>query len=66
MKSYFVYIMSSQRKVLYIGITSNLEKRVFQHKAHSLGGFTAQYNVTSLVYYESYDDVYRAIGREKE
>ena len=66
MKSYFVYIMSSQRRVLYIGITSKLEQRTFQHKTHALGGFTAKYNVTSLVYYENYDDVHKAIGREKE
>ena len=65
-KDYFVYIMSSQRRVLYVGITSTLEQRVFQHKQHTLGGFTVKYNVTILVYFESYDDVHRAIGREKE
>ena len=52
MKSYFVYIMSSQRRVLYIGVTSKLERRVFQHKAHFFGGFTAKYNVSNLVYFE--------------
>jgi putative endonuclease len=66
MKSYFVYIMSSQCRVLYIGITSKLERRVFQHKAHFFGGFTAKYNVGNLVYVERYSNVYRAIGREKE
>ena len=66
MKSYFVYIMSSQRRVLYIGVTSKLERRVFQHKAHFFGGFTAKYNVSNLVYFERYSNVYRAIGREKE
>ena len=66
MKSYFVYIMSSQRRVLYIGVTSKLERRVFQHKAHFFAGFTAKYNVSNLVYFESYSNVYRAIGREKE
>ncbi len=65
-KHYFVYIMSSQRRVLYVGITSKLEQRVFQHKQHSFGGFTANYNVTNLVYYESFDEVQKAIGREKE
>ena len=58
--------MSSQRRVLYIGVTSKLERRVFQHKAHFFGGFTAKYNVSNLVYFESYSNVYRAIGREKE
>jgi putative endonuclease len=66
MKSYFVYIMSSQRHVLYIGVTSKLERRVFEHKTHFFGGFTAKYNVSSLVYFERYSNVYRAIGREKE
>ena len=66
MKSYFVYIMSSQRRVLYTGVTSKLERRVFQHKAHFFGGFTAKYNVSTLVYFERYSNVYRAIGREKE
>ena len=66
MKSYFVYITSSQRRVLYIGVTSKHERRVFQHKAHFFGGFTAKYNVSNLVYFERYSNVYRAIGREKE
>jgi len=66
MKSYFVYIMSSQRRVLYIGVTSKLERRVFQHKTHFFGGFTGKYNVSNLVYFERYSNVYRAIGREKE
>ena len=66
MKSYYVYIMSSQRGVLYVGITSNLERRVFQHKHHSLGGFTEKYNVTVLVYFERFATVHAAIGREKE
>jgi len=65
-KTYYVYIMSSQRRVLYIGITSNILKRVFQHKAHTIAGFTAKYNVTNLVYFEHYGSVRRAIAREKE
>src|SRR5438067_13172909 len=66
MKSYFVYIMSSQRRVLYIGVTSKLERRVFQHKTHAFGGFTAKYNVSNLVYFERYASVGKAIRREKE
>ena len=64
MKSY--YIMSSQRQVLYIGVTSNLEGRVFQHKTHTFKGFTTKYNVNSLVYFERYATIHAAIGREKE
>ena len=63
---YYVYILSSQTRVLYIGVTSKLEQRVYQHKMHAFGGFTAKYNVTNLVYFETYSDVARAITREKE
>ena len=65
-KTYYVYIMSSQRRVLYIGITSRIELRVRQHQSHTFGGFTAKYNVTNLVYFERYGSVGKAIRREKE
>ena len=65
-RTYYVYILSSQRRVLYIGITSHIERRVGQHKSHTFGGFTAKYNVTNLVYFERYSSVGRAIRREKE
>lgn len=65
-KTYYVYILSSQRRVLYIGITSHIERRVRQHKSHAFGGFTAKYNVTNLVYLERYSSVGKAIHREKE
>jgi len=65
-KTYYVHIMSSQRRVLYIGITSHIERRVGQHKSRTLGGFTAKYNVTNLVYFERYSSVGKAIRREKE
>jgi putative endonuclease len=65
-RCYYVYIMSSQRRALYIGVTSALEQRVFQHKTHAFGGFTAKYNVTSLIYFEWYAKVHTAIAREKE
>jgi putative endonuclease len=64
--TYYVYIMASQRRVLYIGITSHIETRVRQHKSHTFGGFTAKYNVTNLVYFERYGSVGKAIRREKE
>ena len=65
-KTYYVYIMSSQRRVLYIGITSRIEWRVLQHKSQTFGGFTAKYKVTNLVYFERYGSVGKAIRREKE
>ena len=66
MKSYYVYIMSSHHRVLYVGVTGNLEQRVFQHKTHAFEGFTAMYNATSLVYFERYATIHAAIAREKE
>ena len=64
-KTYYVYILSSQRRVLYIGATSHIERRVRQHKSHAFGGFTAKYNVINLVYFERYSSVGKAIRREK-
>ena len=52
--------------MLYIGITSHIERRVRQHKSHAFGGFSAKYNVTNLVYFERYSSVAKAIRREKE
>ncbi len=52
--------------VLYTGVTSNLEKRVYEHKLKLKEGFTKKYNVNKLVYYEIFEDVYEAIVREKQ
>jgi putative endonuclease len=65
-KIYYVYILASQRRVLYIGMTSKIEQRVFQHKTHAFAGFTSKYNVTNLVYFERHGSVLTAIRREKE
>jgi putative endonuclease len=63
---YCAYIMGSSSGTLYIGVTSNLHKRVFQHKFHHYEGFTARYEVVRLLYWESYDDVHKALAREKQ
>jgi putative endonuclease len=63
---YYVYIMASFRRVLYIGVTGDLERRVFEHQHKILPGFTARYNVNRLVYVESTTDVWAALAREKE
>jgi putative endonuclease len=65
-KSYYVYIMASQSRTLYIGVTNNLEKRVYQHKHRLTPGFTSRYNINKLVYYAETNDVTEAITREKE
>ena len=65
-RSYFTYMMASRSHTLYIGVTGDLRKRVFQHKWKEQGGFSARYNCDRLVWLESYQDVKRAIAREKE
>jgi putative endonuclease len=65
-RSYCVYIMSSLSGTLYIGMTGNLHKRAFEHKFHRTEGFSNEYNVERLLYWESYDDVHKAIAREKQ
>ncbi|MFC3873048.1 GIY-YIG nuclease family protein [Neisseria musculi] len=62
-----VYILASQRNgTLYIGVTSNLIQRVYQHKNHLAQGFTAQYNMNLLVWYELHPTIESAIGKEKQ
>jgi putative endonuclease len=64
---YYLYIVqSASRRALYIGMTSNLMQRVFQHKTQEFEGFTDSYNAVRLVYWESFDDVHKAITREKQ
>ena len=63
---YSVYILGSLSGTLYIGITSNLPFRVRQHKEHTFRGFTAEYEVDRLLYYETYGEVSTAIAREKQ
>jgi putative endonuclease len=64
--NYYVYILASKRNgTLYIGITSDLKKRIFEHKNDLIEGFTKKYGVHDLVYYEQTNDVKSAIEREK-
>ena len=66
-KSFFVYIMTNPRKtVLYTGVTNNLPRRVYEHKAKLAPGFASRYNVTDLVYYEMAETAEAAIAREKQ
>ena len=66
MKSFYVYILASQRNgTLYVGSTSDLVKRVWQHKNKVVLGFTAKYNVHDLVYYEIHSTIFEAARREK-
>ncbi len=67
MKAYFVYILASKKNgTLYIGVTNNLVRRVYEHKNNLNPGFTSKYNVHRLVYYEETQDVNTALNREKQ
>jgi putative endonuclease len=65
--SYYVYILASRRDgAIYIGVTSDIVRRVYEHRIKAVPGFTAKYNITRLVWFEIYDDPISAISREKE
>ncbi len=66
-KDYTVYLITNwNNKVLYVGVTNDLVRRIFEHKNKLVKGFTTKYNVNKLVYFESTTDVKSAISREKE
>lgn len=64
--TYYVYIMGNERPTLYIGVTNNLIKRVFEHKNELVEGFTKQYIIHKLLYFEEHLDINQAILREKQ
>ena len=66
MNTYYVYIMASESGVLYVGMTNNLERRIFEHKNKLIDGFTKKYNCDQLVYYESCSEVNVILEREKQ
>ena len=66
MAEYYVYIMSNKSRMLYVGVTNDLERRVYEHKMKLTPGFTSRYGLNQLVYYESTEDVRAALEREKE
>ena len=67
MDNYYVYILTNwSNKVMYIGVTNNLERRLYEHRNNLVKGFTERYNVHKLVYYEYTQSAYAAISREKQ
>ena len=66
MKSYWVYIMTNKSRTLYIGVTNDLARRVYEHKHKLVEGFTSRYNLDRLIYTEETKDVRAAIAREKQ
>jgi putative endonuclease len=64
--TYFVYILASQRNgTLYVGVTNNLARRIYEHREKIIEGFTSQYNVTKLVWFDQTDSIEEAISHEK-
>lgn len=65
-RSYFVYILSSDRGVLYIGVTNDLQRRLEEHRLGLGGGFTSRYKIHRLLYFEETEDIRSALEREKQ
>ncbi len=66
MKTYYVYIMASESGTLYVGVTSNLKRRVYEHKTGAIAVFTCKYHVEKLLYVETFKTATGAINREKQ
>ena len=67
MNNYYVYILTNwNNKVMYIGVTNNLERRLYEHKHELIDGFTKKYHVHKLVYFEQTGDIHAALAREKQ
>ncbi|MFQ5965210.1 MAG: GIY-YIG nuclease family protein [Candidatus Scalinduaceae bacterium] len=66
-KRYYIYLITNwNNKVMYVGVTNNLVRRIYEHKSKLVKGFTNRYNINKLVYYEETHDVIAALAREKE
>ena len=66
MKEYYVYILTNKSGTLYIGVTGNLQKRIWEHKNKVAEGFTKKYNIDKLIYFEQTENVMSALEREKQ
>jgi putative endonuclease len=65
-KAIYVYVLASRTRRLYVGVTNDLTRRVWQHRSGAIPGFTKKYSITRLVYFEPFDDPTTAIRREKQ
>ena len=66
MYHYFVYILASKSRILYVGVTNSMERRLIEHKTKTIEGFTSRYNINTLVHCEEFSDIHQAIAREKQ
>ncbi len=65
-KTFYVYILSNSSRILYVGMTNDLQRRMSEHKSKAVVGFTSKYNLTQLVHYEVFTEAVEAIAREKQ
>jgi putative endonuclease len=65
-RQFYVYILTNASKTLYVGVTNNLQRRLFEHRSGTGSSFCIRYNIKRLVYFEVTDDAYAAISREKQ
>jgi putative endonuclease len=66
MKNYYVYILTNNSRTLYIGVTNDLRRRIYEHKNKMIDGFSKKYNMSKLVFFEVYNEIETAIIREKQ
>ena len=66
MRQYYVYILTNKSGTLYVGVTNDLERRMWEHKGALVPGFTKKYKINQLMYYEETNDIREAIAREKQ
>ncbi len=66
LKIYYVYILASKSGTLYIGVTSDIKRRIYEHKSKIIKGFTERYNIDRLMFYQEFDNVNQAIESEKK
>ncbi len=64
--TYYIYILANKSRVLYVGVTNNLERRMYEHKEKLIKGFTEKYRINRLVHYEEFKNIIEAIEREKQ
>jgi putative endonuclease len=65
--AYYVYILASRKDgAIYVGVTNDIVRRIYEHRIKAVPRFTSKYNITRLVWFETYEDAYTAISREKE
>jgi putative endonuclease len=65
-RCYFVYIVTNRTRTLYVGVTNDLPRRIYEHRSGEIPGFTSKYKIHRLVYFEDFVDIRQAIAREKE